>query len=499
MRAFSNFPPLSGRAPGILLTNSNAICFAFSSSLHTRTSQSTGSSPASSSAPRFCNAAARLTPAGSSSLVCSAAEPCHTPSMRVAAPPIVAARGTVVSITIVPGFHTLFNCLSSATTPEKGTVNTATSHAAAAERLSSPSICAAPPMRSRKTFAVSCAREASRDPIRMCSPAVAIRNASPEPSAPVPPRIAIFRAMMVRSVSNCAGHENRRRNSPHLPLLRFSRTQYGIFKNFQDANATTHRVRIPQSPRPFHHRRDRGYRRARARQNSRHDRQLLHLRLARSHADSRLCRPAREDASTAEEEKKFWRQRPQGRAGGHFRIFRQRRAKRGSRRTIVHSLSTDSPRDFRSRECAAAVELQRHRVACCRGPHYFCRGSGGGGSARGRAAALFPRRIPPHRAPLVKNYFSLRIRCRREAFFVAEISLSQGIGFFARLSLPFGIAGRPRRLGRIAHLFAMALHFAQRVDRLVLRFIVGARDDFAEQSHGEKLHAADEQRHRQHH
>jgi len=55
-------------------------------------------------------------------LVCSAAEPCHTPSVRVAAPPTVAASGTVVSITIVPGFHTLFNCLSKAAAPEKGTV-----------------------------------------------------------------------------------------------------------------------------------------------------------------------------------------------------------------------------------------------------------------------------------------------------------------------------------------------------------------------------------------
>src|SRR5712664_1228693 len=415
MRAFSSFPPFNGRAPGIFPTNSNATCFAFSSSLQTSTSQSTGSSPASSSAPRFCNAAARLTLSGNSSLVCSAAEPCQTPSKRVAAPPIVAARGTVVSITIVPGFQTFFNCLRSATTPEKGTVSTATSHAAAAERLSSPSICASLPMRSRKNFAVSCARDASRDPIRMCSPAFAIRYASPEPSAPVPPRIAIFRAMMVRSVSNCAGHENRRRNSPHLPLLRFSRTQYGIFKNFQDANATTHRVRISQSPRPFHHRRDRGYRRARARQNSRHDRQLLHLRLARSHADSRLCRPAREDASTAEEEKKFWRQRPQSRAGGHFRIFRQRRAKRGSRRAIVHPLSPDLQRDFRSRECAAGVELQRHGVACCRGPHHLCRGSGGGGSTRGRTAALFSRRISAHGAPLLKKYFLRKIRYRRES------------------------------------------------------------------------------------
>src|SRR6266851_2905133 len=406
MRAFSNFPPLSGRAPGILLTNSNAICFAFSSSLHTRTSQSTGSSPASSSAPRFCNAAARLTPAGKSSFVCSAAEPCQTPSTRVAAPPMVAARGTVVSITIVPGFQTLFNCLSSATTPEKGTVNTATSHAAAAERLSSPSICASPPMRSRKNFAVSCARDAARDPIRMCSPAFAIRNASPEPSAPVPPRIAIFRAMMVRSVSHCAAHSNRRHLIPDSnPPLRFSRTQYGIFKNFQDANPTSHRIRIPQSPGSFHHRRDRGYRRARARQDPRHDRQLVHLRFARSHADSRLCRPRREDASFAAEEKTFWNQRPQSGAGGYFRVFRQRRAECGSGGAIVDSISMDPGGHPGPREYATPVELQGDRVAYCRRPQHLYRGSGGSRNARRRAAALFPRRIPPDRPPLLEKLF----------------------------------------------------------------------------------------------
>src|SRR6267143_3346561 len=310
MRAFSSFPPFNARAPGILPTSSKATCLAFSSSLQTSTSQSTGASPASTSAPRFWNAAAKLTPAGKSSCVCSAAEPCQTPSTRVAAPPTVAAKGTVVSSTIVPGFHTLFNCLSSAAAPEKGTVNTATSQAAAAEGLSRPSTCAALPIRSRKSFAVSCARAASREPIRMCSPAFARRYASPEPSAPVPPRIAIFRAMNVHPVFNQAAQTNRRQgNSDPNPPLRFSRSQYGIFKNFQDANLLTLVIRIPQSAEPFHHWRDCSHCRARTRQNSRHDRQLFHFRLARSHVDSRLCRPARENASVAPKEKKVWCQR----------------------------------------------------------------------------------------------------------------------------------------------------------------------------------------------
>ena len=60
--------------------------------------------------------------------------------MRVAAPPTVDANGTVVSITIVPGFQALFNCFSSVAAPEKGTVRIAISHAAAAEALSIPSM-----------------------------------------------------------------------------------------------------------------------------------------------------------------------------------------------------------------------------------------------------------------------------------------------------------------------------------------------------------------------
>src|SRR6266550_132601 len=45
-------------------------------------------------------------------------------------------------------------------------------------------------------------RDAAREPIRMYSPAFAKRYASPEPSAPVPPTIAILRAMKVHPVSN---------------------------------------------------------------------------------------------------------------------------------------------------------------------------------------------------------------------------------------------------------------------------------------------------------
>src|SRR5258708_29295618 len=39
----------------------------------------------------------------------------------------------------------------------------------------------------------------------------------------------------------------------------------------------------------------------------------------------------------------------------------------------------------------------------------------------------------------------------------------------------------------------MAFHFAERVNRFVLRFVVSARADLAQQAHGEKLDAAHEQ------
>src|SRR5208282_235073 len=192
IRAFSSFPPFSARAPGIFPANSKVICFALSSSLHTRMSQSTSSSFNSSSAPRFWNAAATLTPAGNSSLVCSAAEPCHTPSILVVAPPTVAASGTVVSITTVPGFQTLFNCFKSAAQPENGTVSTTTSHCEAVAILSAPAIFADAPICPRSCAAVSSARCASREPITISSPARAQRCASPDPSGPVPPKIPIF-------------------------------------------------------------------------------------------------------------------------------------------------------------------------------------------------------------------------------------------------------------------------------------------------------------------
>jgi hypothetical protein len=58
-------------------------------------------------------------------------------------------------------------------------------------------------------------------------------------------------------------------------------------------------------------------------------------------------------------------------------------------------------------------------------------------------------------------------------------SHSQGRAVLPGL-LAFGIAGGAGLLGGVAHFLAMTLYFAERVDRLVLRFVVGSRDDFAQ-------------------
>src|SRR6202030_1452303 len=63
--------------------------------------------------------------------------------------------------------------------------------------------------------------------------------------------------------------------------------------------------------------------------------------------------------------------------------------------------------------------------------------------------------------------------------------------------LAFGASARPRRLRAIAQFLAIALHFAQGVNRLVLRFVISARTDFPKQAHGDELDSADKQRNRE--
>ena len=97
MRAFSSLPPSMARTPGIFAASVLTVF----RRLGRRCRQSHRSQPTSSlfntSAEVLWNAATTETPWGTSSAACCAAEPSHTPRVRVARPPTLAARGTVVS------------------------------------------------------------------------------------------------------------------------------------------------------------------------------------------------------------------------------------------------------------------------------------------------------------------------------------------------------------------------------------------------------------------
>src|ERR1700687_887770 len=123
------------------------------------------------------------------------------PRVRVTRPPTLAAKGTVVSTTILPGRIADLICLSRAQWPSNGMVSTSRSAAAQAALFSSPETFALPPIAAWIFAASWRARLASRDPMITLSPDRAQRRASPKPSGPVPPRIAIARAIMVLTSS----------------------------------------------------------------------------------------------------------------------------------------------------------------------------------------------------------------------------------------------------------------------------------------------------------
>src|SRR5579863_6938486 len=135
-------------------------------------------------------------PFGTSSEVSCAAEPCQTPSVRVARPPTLAASGTVVSITMLPGRIAGLSCLSRAAWPSKGMVSASRSAAPQAAVFSSPETFA-PGVLCLILSAASRARWASREPMITVSPACAQRNARPNPSGPVPPRTAMGRGALM--------------------------------------------------------------------------------------------------------------------------------------------------------------------------------------------------------------------------------------------------------------------------------------------------------------
>ncbi len=131
-----------------------------------------------------------MTPSGTISCACWAAEPCQTPSERVALPLTAAASGTVQSTRIWPGRSASRRLLRFSDWARKGTVRKTISPRWAASSFSSP-VTSAPGTAARIFAAASSARSAEREPSTTGTPAWAQRAASPAPRAPVPPTIGI--------------------------------------------------------------------------------------------------------------------------------------------------------------------------------------------------------------------------------------------------------------------------------------------------------------------
>ena len=84
----------------------------------------------------MCRADTTLTPSGISSRACCAAEPCQTPSMRVALPLTAAASGTVASISSFPGERASLMLASVSAWLRKGTLRMTVSAARTASAFS---------------------------------------------------------------------------------------------------------------------------------------------------------------------------------------------------------------------------------------------------------------------------------------------------------------------------------------------------------------------------
>ena len=86
----------------------------------------------------MCSAETTRTPSGAISAACCAAEPCHTPSMRVALPLTAAASGTVASISSLPGASASLRLVSVSEWLRNGTLRTTVSALRAASAFSRP-------------------------------------------------------------------------------------------------------------------------------------------------------------------------------------------------------------------------------------------------------------------------------------------------------------------------------------------------------------------------
>src|SRR2546428_10005089 len=128
VREFSSAPASKPRAPTMPFTRSRTIFFAFSSSEHTSTSQSTVLERfLRSSALTLLNAVTTLTVFGTTEAASSPADPAQTPTVLVARPPTDVSRGTDTLTKTCPGLNFGFTVLRVSINAAKGTVTTITS------------------------------------------------------------------------------------------------------------------------------------------------------------------------------------------------------------------------------------------------------------------------------------------------------------------------------------------------------------------------------------
>src|SRR3954452_5746368 len=186
-RAASSAPAFTGRRPGMRAISSATrfLGSRLSPAMGTSSSSSASRSP-SLGALTVWRALITVTPSGTISWACSAAEPWGTPSSLVAFPDTAAAVGTVASTSSWPSARASFRFVRFSDWARNGTHSSTIGPRPAASGFSSPSTSASG-TRSRTRPAASSARPRSREPITTGVPAWASRSARPKPSAPVPP------------------------------------------------------------------------------------------------------------------------------------------------------------------------------------------------------------------------------------------------------------------------------------------------------------------------
>ena len=120
-----------------MMAATRALSSFLSPQIGTSSSRSASGSP-HVAADTECSADTTVTPSGTISCACSAAEPCGTPSSRVALPDTAAASGTVASTRICPAVSASLRLVRFSDWARNGTVRNTTGPRVAASAFSAP-------------------------------------------------------------------------------------------------------------------------------------------------------------------------------------------------------------------------------------------------------------------------------------------------------------------------------------------------------------------------